>query len=130
MRPDSGKYYCYLWCGRMRWACVRDETGIDCNWVLAHSSGRIVPGRVGSWDKYQQRDRASIVRDIFGDLKLEGLDAAQMKDLGAVTDEILAVQMEILAENEVYDSRENTVGEDSEDGESFSGKRTYNPAAP
>jgi hypothetical protein len=43
---------------------------------------------------------------------LEGLDAAQMNDLGGVTDEIQAAHMEILAENEVSDSEEDTVGED------------------
>jgi hypothetical protein len=59
---------------------------------------------------------------------LEGLDATQMNDLGGVTDEILAAQMEILAESEVSDSGEDTVGED--DNESFSGKGTHNPAAP
>jgi hypothetical protein len=59
----------------------------------------------------------STVGDLFGDLKLEGLDAAQMNDLGGVTDEILAAQMEILAENEVFDSGEDTVGEDLEDEE-------------
>jgi hypothetical protein len=50
------------------------------------------------------RDRVSTVGRIFGHLKLECLDAAQMDDLGGVTDEILAAQMEILAENEVSDS--------------------------
>jgi hypothetical protein len=59
--------------------------------------------------------RVSTVEDLSADLKLEGLDAAQMDDLGGVTDEILAAQMEILAENEVSDSGEGTVGEDSED---------------
>jgi hypothetical protein len=54
MRPDSDKYYCYQWCGRMQWACVCDATGRYCNWVLAHSLGWIVPGRAGSWEKYQQ----------------------------------------------------------------------------
>jgi hypothetical protein len=39
----------------MRWMCVRDVTGIDCNRVLARSLGRIVLGRAGSWEKYQQR---------------------------------------------------------------------------
>jgi hypothetical protein len=63
-------------------------------------------------------------------LKLEGLDAAQMDDLGGVTDEIIAAQMEILAENEVSDSGEETVGADSEDEDSFSGRGTHNPAAP
>jgi hypothetical protein len=53
MRPDSDEYYCYQWCGRMRWACVRDGTGRDCNWVLARSLGRIVPGWAGISDKYQ-----------------------------------------------------------------------------
>jgi hypothetical protein len=76
------------------------------------------------------RDIVSTVGDLFSDLKLEGLDAAQMDDLGGVLDEILAVQMEILAENEVSDSGEDTVGEDSDDEESFSGKGTHNPAAP
>jgi hypothetical protein len=76
------------------------------------------------------RDGVSTMGDLFGDLKLEGLDAAQMNDLGGVTDEIIAVQMEILAENKVSDSGEDTVGEDSDDEESFSGKGTHNPAAP
>jgi hypothetical protein len=76
------------------------------------------------------KDRSLTVGNLFGDLKLEGLDAAQMDDLGGVTDENLAAQMEILAENEVSDSGEDTVGEDSEDEESFSGKGTHNPAAP
>jgi hypothetical protein len=53
MRPDSDEYYCYHWYGRMQWACVHDATGRDCNWVLAHSLGQIVPGRAGSWEKYQ-----------------------------------------------------------------------------
>jgi hypothetical protein len=53
MRPDSDDDYCYQWCGRMRWACVRDVTGRDCNWVLASSLGRIVPSRAGSWEKYK-----------------------------------------------------------------------------
>jgi hypothetical protein len=38
----------------MRWVCVRDAAGRDCNWVLACSLGRTVPGRAGSWEKYQQ----------------------------------------------------------------------------
>jgi hypothetical protein len=63
-------------------------------------------------------------------LKLEGLDAAQMNDLGGVRDEILAAQMGILAENEVSDSGEDTVGKDLDDEESFSGKENHNPAAP
>jgi hypothetical protein len=54
MRPDSDEHYCLLWCGRMRWACVRNATGRDCNWVLARRLGRIVPGRAGSWGEYQQ----------------------------------------------------------------------------
>jgi hypothetical protein len=49
MTPDSDEYYCYQWCGRMQWACVRDATGRDCNWVLVRSSGWIVPGRAESW---------------------------------------------------------------------------------
>jgi hypothetical protein len=70
------------------------------------------------------------VGDLFGDLKVEGIDSAQMNDLGGVMDEIIAVQMENLAENEVSDSGEDTVGEDSDDEESFSGKGTHNPAEP
>jgi hypothetical protein len=38
----------------MQWVCVRCMSGRDCNWVLAHSSGQIVPGRAGSWREYQQ----------------------------------------------------------------------------
>jgi hypothetical protein len=63
-------------------------------------------------------------------LNLEGLDAAQMDDLGVVTDEIMAAQMEILAENEVSDSGEDTVGTDSKDEESFSGRGTHNTVVP
>jgi hypothetical protein len=76
------------------------------------------------------RDREATVGNLFVDLKLEGLDATQMDDLGGVTDEILAAQMEILSENEVSDSVEETVGDDSDDEESFSGIGTHNPAAP
>jgi hypothetical protein len=76
------------------------------------------------------RDGVSTVGDLFGDLKLEGLDAAQMDDLGGVADEILEAQMEILAQNEVSDSGEDTVGEDSDDEESFYGRGIHNPAAP
>jgi hypothetical protein len=61
------------------------------------------------------RDGVSTMGDLFVDLKLEGLDVAQMDDLGGVADEILAAQMEVLAENEVSGSGEDTVGEDSED---------------
>jgi hypothetical protein len=57
------------------------------------------------------------VGDLFGDLKLEGIYAAQMNGMAGVMDEILAAQMEILAENEVSDSGEDTVGEDSDDNE-------------
>jgi hypothetical protein len=53
-----------------------------------------------------------------------------MDGLGGVTDEILVAQMEILAENEVSDSGEETVGDDSEDDESFTGRGTHNPASP
>jgi hypothetical protein len=42
------------------------------------------------------RDGLATVGGLFVDLKLEGLDATQMDDLGGVTDEILAAQMEIL----------------------------------
>jgi hypothetical protein len=47
------------------------------------------------------RERLATVGYLFVDLKLEGLDDTQMDELGGVTDEILATQMEILAENEV-----------------------------
>jgi hypothetical protein len=53
MRPESDNYYCYQWCGRMQWVCFHDATGIDCKWVLVRSSGKIVPGQAGSWEKYQ-----------------------------------------------------------------------------
>jgi hypothetical protein len=76
------------------------------------------------------RDRCSTMGDLFGDLNLDGLDTAQMDDLGGVMDEIIAAQMEILAENEVSNSGEDTVGGDSDDEESFSGKGDDNPAAP
>jgi hypothetical protein len=76
------------------------------------------------------RDGVSTVGDLFGDLKLEGLDTAQMNVLVGVTDDFLAPQMEILAGNEVSDSGEDTVGEDSDDEESFPGKGNHNPAVP
>jgi hypothetical protein len=75
------------------------------------------------------RDGLATMGGLFVDLKLEGLDATQMDDLGGVTDEIMAAQKEILAENEVSDSGEETVGDDSEDEESFSGRGIHNPAA-
>jgi hypothetical protein len=53
-----------------------------------------------------------------------------MDDLGGVMDEILAAKMEILAENEVSDSGEETVGDDTEDDESFSCRGSHIPAAP
>jgi hypothetical protein len=55
------------------------------------------------------------VGDLFVNLKLEGLDAYQMDNLGGVTDKVLAAHTEILAENEVSDSGEDTMGEDSDD---------------
>jgi hypothetical protein len=87
----------------------------------------------GRWYAHRSHGREGQSFDcggLFGDLKMEVIDAYQMDDLGEVTDEILAAQMEILAENEVSDSGEDTVGEDSEDEESFSGKGTHNPVAP
>jgi hypothetical protein len=54
MRPDSDDHYCLQWCERMRWVCVCNVTGRDCNWALARRLGRIVPGRAGSWGEYQQ----------------------------------------------------------------------------
>jgi hypothetical protein len=44
------------------------------------------------------RDGLATMGDLFVDLKLEGLDATQMDDLGGVTDEIMAAHMEIFAE--------------------------------
>jgi hypothetical protein len=76
------------------------------------------------------RNGVSTVGGLFGDLKLEGLDAAQMNDLGGVTDEIIAAHVEILDENEVSDSGKDAVCEDSDDEESYSGKGTHNSAAP
>jgi hypothetical protein len=76
------------------------------------------------------RDSFATVREISVDLKLEGLDATQIYDLGGVTDDIMAAQMEILARNEVSDSGEETVGDDSEDDGSFSGRGNHDPAAP
>jgi hypothetical protein len=90
----------------------------------AKSVGNTLAGTSGG------TDGLATVGDLFVDLKLEGLDATQMDDFGGVTDEILAAQMEILAENEVFDSGEETVGDDSEDDESFSGRGTHNPEAP
>jgi hypothetical protein len=52
--------------------------------------------------------------DLLGGLYLEGLDDAQMDDLGRVIDQILAAQMEILAVKDKSDSGEDTVGGDSE----------------
>jgi hypothetical protein len=49
MKPDSDEYYCFQWCGRMRWACIRNMTRRECKCVLARSLGRIVPGRVEIW---------------------------------------------------------------------------------
>jgi hypothetical protein len=76
------------------------------------------------------RDGLATMGGLFVDLKLEVLDPTQMDDLGGVTHEILAAQMEILAENEVSNSGEETVGDESEDEESFSGRGTHNPADP
>jgi hypothetical protein len=49
MKPASDKHYCFQWCERMRWVCVRNTTGRYFKWVLAHRLGRVVPGRVESW---------------------------------------------------------------------------------
>jgi hypothetical protein len=65
MIPDSDKYYCYQWYGRMGWVCVHNATGGYCNWVLVRSSGRIVPGRAGSWEKYQQAYGEAISRILL-----------------------------------------------------------------
>jgi hypothetical protein len=76
------------------------------------------------------RERDPDVGDLLSDLNLEGLDAAQMDDLGGVTGDILAAQMKILAEHKVSDSGEDTVGGDSEDEGSSKSKGTHNPGAP
>jgi hypothetical protein len=89
----------------------------------AKAIGETLPGFVGG------RERDSDVGGLLGNLNLEGLDSAQMDDLGGVTDEILAAQMGILAENEVSDSGEDTMGADSEGEESFSGRGTHNTVA-
>jgi hypothetical protein len=49
MKSDSYEYYCFQWCGRMRWVCVRNTTGRDRKLVLARRLGRKVTGRVDSW---------------------------------------------------------------------------------
>jgi hypothetical protein len=67
---------------------------------------------------------------LVGYLNLEVLDASQMDDLGGVMDEILAAPMKILAESEVSDNGEYTVGVDSEDEEFFYGRGNHNPVAP
>jgi hypothetical protein len=92
--------------------------------IPAKSVGDTLTGAAGG------RDGMATVGDLFVDLKLEGLDATQMDDLGGVTDEILAAQMEILAENELSDSGEETVGDDIADDESFSGRSTHNLESP
>jgi hypothetical protein len=66
MITDSDEDYCYQWCGRMRWACVCDSTGRDCNWILARSLGPIVPGRAGSWEKYQHEHVSYFQRHVLG----------------------------------------------------------------
>jgi hypothetical protein len=53
-----------------------------------------------------------------------------MDDLGGVTDKKVAAQMESLAENEVSDSGEDIIGEDSDYEESFYGRVAHNPVAP
>jgi hypothetical protein len=80
MRPDSDEHYCLQWCGRMRWVCVRNATGRDCNWVLARRLGLIVPGPAGSWGEYQHKlveaqeqvdaamAEASVARDFLRDV--------------------------------------------------------------
>jgi hypothetical protein len=101
------------------WGIVKPDVKLP-----AKAVGDTLPGATGG------RYRASNMGGIFGDLKLEGLDAAQMDGLGEVMDENLAAPKEILAENEGLDSGEATVGEDSEDEESFSGRGIHNPVAP
>jgi hypothetical protein len=48
------------------------------------------------------RYRVSTLGGLFGDLKLEGLDAAQTNDLNGETDKILAAQMDFFAENKGF----------------------------
>jgi hypothetical protein len=58
---------------------------------LAKAVGDTLTGSSGG------RDGVSTVGDLFGGLKLEGLDAAQMNDPGGGTDELIAVYVEIIA---------------------------------
>jgi hypothetical protein len=91
----------------------------------AKAVGKTLPGFVGG--------RGYPDGGVLGDLNrlnLKGLDADQMDDLGGVTGEIPSALMEILAENEVVESGEDTAGADLEDYVSFSGRVTHNPVAP
>jgi hypothetical protein len=113
---------------------------------ILHSSRKAIPSAWGDVKPYVKppsklvgetptrvsrgRNGLATVGNLFVDYKLEGLDATQIDDPGWVMDEILAAQMEILAELEVSDSGEETVGDDSEDEKLFSGRATHNPAAP
>jgi hypothetical protein len=63
-------------------------------------------------------------------LNIERLYAAQMDGLGGVTAEMLTAQIEILADNEVLDSGEDTVDANSEEDVYLSGRGTHNPAVP
>jgi hypothetical protein len=57
------------------------------------------------------RERDPVSGDLLGDINLEGLHAAQMDELGWVTDESMAARIEILDDNnKVLDSGEATVG--------------------
>jgi hypothetical protein len=104
--------------GPSAWGDVKPDTKAQATTV-----GGILPGVAGG------RDRFSNVGQFLGNLNLEGLDAAQMDDQGGVTDEILADQIKILAVNEVLDSGEETMGVESEDEESFSGRGTHTTVA-
>jgi hypothetical protein len=65
----------------MRWACVRDATGRDCNWVSVRSSGRIVPGQAGSWDKYQHMSMACAVIHPDTEKAMEYVDVMKIPTL-------------------------------------------------
>jgi hypothetical protein len=76
------------------------------------------------------RDRVLNVGDLFGVLKLEGLDAAQMDDLGGATDDMLAAQMEILAKMKFWTVERTPWVKIQKIGSLFSGRGTHNPVAP
>jgi hypothetical protein len=49
----------------MQWACFRDATGRDYNWVMTCSVGHIVPGQAWSWGGVSTKAKA----DVCGGVK-------------------------------------------------------------